>query len=268
MMTRISDVPTDAPIHAKTVLITGASSGIGRATALEFARQGAHVVATARRAERLSELQAEAIPLPGDILPVTADVTQPDDMVRAVQTALDTWGRLDVLVANAGIGHRGSLVDAPWDDLATVLRTNVDGVLHSIRAAVPAMRAGGGHIVLVSSISGSAPAPFAAIYGASKSFVNGLGRALRQELAADHIWVTNVLVGQTHSEFAQNRLGRPGRVAGKLPTMQAETVARRIVWASEKRRRVVVLRLIDRAFLLAAALTPGLLDRLQRMVYK
>jgi short-subunit dehydrogenase len=188
----------------------------------------------------------------------------------AVDEALSRWGRLDVLVANAGIGHRGALVDAEWRDLETVLHTNIEGVLHSIRAAVPAMRQGGrgGHILLISSISGAAPAPFAAVYGASKAFINGLGRALRYELADDRIWVTVLVVGQTHTEFAQARLGTAGRVASSVPTMQAETVAHRIVWASTRRKRVVVLRLIDRAFLLAAALAPGLLDRLQRLVYK
>lgn len=262
-------MPTDPTLANRVILITGASSGIGRATALAFAQTGARVAATARRADRLADLQAEAVSLPGNILPITADVTQADDMTRAAQTTLDTWGRLDVLVANAGLGHRGSLIDADWVDLDTLLRTNIDGVLHSARAAVPAMcQSGGGHILLVSSISGVAPAPFAALYGASKSFVNGLGRALRYELRQDNIWVTNLLVGQTHSEFAATRLGRPGRVASKLPTMQAETVAQRIVWASTRRRRTIALRLIDRAFLLAAHLTPGLLDRLQWLVYK
>ncbi len=251
-------------------MITGASAGIGRATALAFARQGAHVAAIARRAERLEALQAEAADAEGEIMPIAADVTRAGEMQQAVAAVMARWGRLDVLVANAGVGHRGAVVDADWADLETVLRTNIDGVLHSIRAAVPAIRSGGrgGHVILISSISAAAPAPYAAVYGASKSFVNGLARALRYELIDDNIWVTTFLVGQTHSEFAQARLGRPGRVAGKLPTMQAETVARRIVWASRRRKRTVVLRLIDRVFILGAALTPGLMDRLQKAIYK
>jgi short-subunit dehydrogenase len=255
--------------NSQVVLITGASSGIGYATALEFVRRGARVAALARRTDRLYTLQEAARSLPGSILPITADVSSAADMQRAVHDALHLWKRLDVLVANAGVGHRGSLVDAAWDDLDTVLRTNIDGVLHSIRAAVPAMRqSGGGHIILISSVSGTAPAPFAAVYGASKSFVNGLARALRGELGDDHIWVTNFLVGQTRSEFAQARLGQPGRVAGRFPTMKTETVARRIVWASTRRKRTVVLRLWDYAFILGGTLAPGLLDRLQRIVYK
>lgn len=254
----------------RVVLITGASSGIGLATALAFAAQGARVVAVARRAERLAALADRAAGLPGAILPVTADVTRAEDMARAVESARVEWGRLDVLVANAGLGQRGPLVDAPWEDLEAVLRTNIDGVLHSVRAAAPLIRQGGrgGHIILISSISGAAPAPFAAIYGASKSFVNGLGRALHTELRSERIHVTTFLVGQTHTEFAQARRGRPGRVAAWLPTMSAETVARRIVQTTDHPRRVVVLRLIDRVYLLAATLAPGLLDDLQWRVYR
>lgn len=254
----------------QVVMITGASSGIGRAAALEFARQGVNVAAVARRADRLNDLRFDAEDLPGEILPIQADVADAEGMQLAVAETMIYWGRLDLLVANAGLGHRGALVDADWQDLNTVLRTNVDGVLHSIRAAVPAMRQSkeGGHIMLISSVSAAAPAPFAALYGASKSFVSGLGRALRFELMDEHIWVTTFLVGQTHSEFAQSRLGTPGRVASQLPTMETETVARRIVWASTRRRRTVTLRLIDYAFLIGAVIAPGVLDRIQKAVYK
>ncbi|MBN2470454.1 MAG: SDR family NAD(P)-dependent oxidoreductase [Anaerolineae bacterium] len=254
----------------RMILITGASAGIGRATALAFAQEGDHVAALARRADRLHALAAACENLPGEILPIAADVTRPQDMERAVAAITARWGRLDVLVANAGIGHRGPLVEAEWDDLETLLKVNIEGVLHSVRAAVPAMRAGrrGGHIILISSVSGVAPAPYATLYGASKSFVNGLARGLRHELAEDGIRVTTFIVGQTHTEFAQNRLGQPGKVAGKLPTMSAEQVARRIVWASTRRRRAVIMRPLDGLFVLAATLAPGLLDRIQKAVYK
>ncbi|GAB4569944.1 MAG: SDR family oxidoreductase [Anaerolineae bacterium] len=254
----------------RIVLITGASSGIGYATALAFARAGDYVVATARRADRLEQLAAEASALPGEILPVVADVTHPEDMARAVEAAIERWGGLDVLVANAGLGQRGALVDAAWDELEPLLRVNIEGVLHSIRQAVPAMRntPRPGHVMLISSVAGVAPAPYAALYGATKSFVNGLARALRFELDDDGIWVTTFIVGQTHSEFAERRLGRPGRVASKLPTMSAEYVARRIVRAASQRKRAVILRPIDFAFVLAAVLLPGLLDRLQKAVYR
>src|SRR5690606_354665 len=138
----------------RAILITGGSAGIGRAAALLFAAMGDQVAVVARRAEALDELAAEAerAKLPGTILPLVADVTDAAAIQRAVARALAEFNRLDVVVAGAGVGHRGSLADAQWDDLDAVLRTNVDGVLHTVRAAVPAMRAsGGGHIVLLSS---------------------------------------------------------------------------------------------------------------------
>src|SRR5690606_7695475 len=119
-------------------------------------------------------------------LPLVADVTDAAAIQRAVGRALAEFNRLDVLVAGAGVGHRGALADAQWADLETVLRTNLDGVIHSIRAVVPAMRAsGGGQIVLLSSILGPVPAPYAAAYSASKAALEALGRSLRGELRAE-----------------------------------------------------------------------------------
>jgi short-subunit dehydrogenase len=257
------------PTNTRVVLVTGASAGIGYETALAFARHGDKVGATARRADRLKQLVSAATGLPGEIQPYMADVRSADDMQRVVADMVERWGRLDVLVANAGLGQRGSIVDSAWDDLEVVLRTNIDGVLHSVRAAVPAMRrSGGGHIVTISSVVSLAPGPYSAVYAASKAALNTLARTLRVELAPDHIWVTNILVGQTHSEFAQARRGRPGRVAGKLPTMSAEFVARRIVGESGRRHRTVTLRWLDRLINLSGLYLPWLMDRIMERVYR
>ncbi len=259
-------------VASPVVLITGASSGIGYETALVFARQGARVAALARRTDRLAALCEAAASLPGEILPLQADVTRPEEVRAAVDQAIARWGHLDVLVANAGIGHRGPLAEADWADLETVLRTNIDGVLHSVRAAVPALRASPGdgprHIHLISSITGNAPPPYAATYGASKAFVNGLARALRVELAADRIYVTTFLVGQTDTEFAQRRLGHSGKVASKLPSMPASQVAEAIARVTFRPKRTVVLRLIDRVLIMAGAIAPTLFDRFQGRVYR
>lgn len=260
-------IPPNPP---RVILITGASSGIGRAAALLFAAMGDHVAAAARDTGRLEALhaEAEAAQLPGRILPVTADVTDPAAMLRAVALTLAEFNRLDVLVASAGIGHRGPLVEADWDALRTVMRTNVDGVLHSVRAAVPALRAsGGGHIVLVSSVLGVVPAPYAAIYSASKAAVEALGRSLRGELRADGIHVTVIRVGQANTEFAARRLGRSGRVATRWPTMTPEQVAGGIARALERHPRTLTLRWIDRLFIGLGQRFPGLMDRLLSRIY-
>ena len=254
----------------RAILITGGSSGIGRAAALLFAALGDDVAVTGRRIDRLEALRAEAEQreLPGTILPLEADVTDPAAMQRAVALALAEFNRLDVLVANAGIGQRGALIDADWADLETVLRTNIDGVIHTVRAAVPAMRAsGGGHIVLISSILSPVPGAYAAIYSASKAAVDALGRALRGELKADNIGVSVLWVGQTHTEFAERRLGQPGRVASRWPTMTPEQVAGGIARALERKPRTMTLRWIDGLFVWAGRRFPALMDRLLARVY-
>jgi short-subunit dehydrogenase len=260
-------LPNEPP---KTFLITGGSSGIGRAAALLFAALGHHVAVTARRMDRLEDLkkEAEAKELPGRILPLEADVTDPAAVRRAVGLTVAEFNRLDVLVANAGIGHRGALVESAWEDIETVLRTNIDGVIHTIRAAVPAMRAsGGGHIILISSILGPVPGAYTSVYSASKAATDALGRSLRGELKRDHIHVSVLWVGQTHTEFSEKRLGQPGRVATRWPTMTPEQVAGGIARALERKPRTMTLRWIDRLFVWAGQRFPALMDRLLARIY-
>lgn len=259
------DIPPENPL---VVLVTGATSGIGRATALLLVALGHRVAALGRRDERLEELENDCEGLLGDILTIRADVTDGEGMLRSATAALTHFGQLDVLVANAGIGHRGAVVEADWDNVQTVLRTNIDGVLHSVRACVPAMRAsGGGHILTVSSVLGPVPAPYSAIYSMSKSAIGSLTQALRMELQADNIWVTNLVLGQTHSEFAQQRLGHSGKVASKFPTMKPETVAKHIVKALERKKRTVIIRPIDRLIVVGGRFFPHLMDRILARVY-
>jgi short-subunit dehydrogenase len=258
----------------RVAFITGASSGIGYATALEFARQGVHVAATARRAERLKELEQAAHGLPephGEILTLTADVRDATAMQSAVDLAVKRFGRLDILVANAGVGQRGSVVDSEWEHLETLLRTNIDGVLHSIRAAVPAMRqSGGGHIIIISSVVASMITPYTAAYSASKAFVSSIARSLRLELEPDHIWVTEMLVGRTESEFNEKRLGVKGYAARapRIPVMPAEKVAKAIVKATTQRKKTVILRPFDRLILWANLLVPQIVGRRALRQYK
>ena len=140
----------------RVVFITGVSSGIGYETALAFIRNGDHVTGTARSVERLNKLRDAINQLPephGNFLPAAVEVNDPDSVQAAVNATLEQCGRLDIVIANAGIGHRGSIIDSTWDDVNQLVRTNVDGALHTVRAAVPAIRTNpGGHIVFISSI--------------------------------------------------------------------------------------------------------------------
>ncbi len=250
--------------NQSVALITGASSGIGYATAVAFSQNNTRVVALARRMDRLQQL-AEA--LPGESLMLQADVQQPDTLRRAVDTTIERFGRLDIVVANAGIGHRGALVESEWSDIETLLRTNIDGVLHSIRATVPHMNHGG-HIVIISSVVYNMVSPYAATYGASKAFVSSIAQSLRLELLDRNIQVTDVLVGRTESEFSQKRLGKAGRSSGGIPIMPVEKVAAGIVRVTQTRRKRVALRWFDRLLLAGNMLVPNRIGRRAIKQYK
>ncbi|MGQ9888962.1 MAG: SDR family NAD(P)-dependent oxidoreductase [Aggregatilineales bacterium] len=258
--------------EVRAALVTGASSGIGRATALAFAARGVNVCGLARRAARRDALAGAiaALPAPrGAFLPVAGDVTDASALYDAVAQVMARYGRLDILVANAGVGQRGALADVDWRDLETVLRTNIDGVLHSVRAVVPAMRqTGGGHIVIVSSVAFNLVSPYAAAYAASKAFVSSLARSLRLELAADSIHVTDVLAGRTATEFNERRLGDGRRTGRGVPTMPAERVAAAIVRATERPGGTVVVRPFDRLVVWANVIAPGVMGRLARRQYR
>ncbi len=254
----------------QVALITGASSGIGRETALTLLRAGFNVTGVARNQERLAQLEEEARELPGDFLACQGDVTRAESLQRAVEQTVACFGSLDILVANAGVGLRGDLVSSDWPSLETLLRTNIDGVLHSLRAAVPAMRAsGGGHIITISSVAAPLVVPYSASYAASKAFVSSIAHSLRLELEQDNIRVTDILPGRTATEFDSRRLGSGARVAGSsLPVMRAEEVAAAILRVIHRPRRSVTLRLFDRLTLLAGRLAPDVLGRMARRQYR
>lgn len=257
----------------KVIFITGASSGIGYATALAFARRGDHVAGTARRADKLAALAAEINALParhGEFLPLTVDVRDVQAVYEAVAQTVAHFGQLDVMIANAGIGHRGAFAEAAWSDLEALLRTNLDGVVHSIQASIPIMRQqGSGQIVVISSIMANMTAPYAATYAASKAFVSSLANSLRLELADDHITITDMLVGRTETEFDQKRLGKGERTRKGGPgKMSAAVVAEGIVRAVDQKRSRVALRWVDRLILLANWLVPSLVGRIAMRQYQ
>ncbi len=230
--------------NSPVVFITGASSGIGYQTALAFACAGYRVAGTARDKTRLSDLQQE---IDSELLPLSVDVQDASTVQQAVTDIEAHFARLDVVVANAGVGHRGSIVDSEWAHIETLLRTNIDGALHTIRAAVPAIRrtGSGGQVVLISSVTYNMTVPYAAYYAASKAFISSIARSLRLELEDDNIGVIDMIVGRTATSFNENRLGgkRPG---DSLPSMTPDKVAAAVVRAVEHDQKTVFMRLFDR----------------------
>ena len=208
------------------VAITGASAGIGAASAKALHDAGASVVLGARRRERLEEMATE---LGGGVTVVEMDVRRAEDSQRLVQAALDEHGRLDSLVANAGIGAYGGIMDLTDEQLAVMMDTNIAGTVWPIRAAVPTfLEAGGGDIVIVASVAGLRGAGDEAVYAATKFAQVGLAGGLDRELREKGIRVSTIAPGGTATEFAMGA-GRTPDMPGLADMLRAEDVAAAIV---------------------------------------
>ncbi|MDV3126741.1 SDR family oxidoreductase [Mycobacterium sp. 21AC1] len=189
---------------AKTVLITGASSGIGDATARRLAAAGHRVFLGARRTDRLQQLVDGIANSGGTASSRRLDVTDPADMRGFVADAVATYGRVDVLVNNAGVMPLSALAENRVDEWNQMIDVNIRGVLHGISAALPVMQAqGGGHIVNIASIGAHEVEPTAAVYCATKFAVWAISEGLRKESAGD-IRVSVVSPGVTESELAES----------------------------------------------------------------
>ena len=219
----------------RVVVITGASAGIGRATARELVSGGARVVLGARRRERLEALVAE---LPERVVAVEMDVRVPGDSQRLVQAAVERFGRLDALVANAGIGMYGGILDHTDEELTTMLDTNVAGTVWPIRAAVPEMvKAGQGDIVIVASVAGFRGGADEAVYAATKFAQVGLAGSLDRELREKGIRVTTIGPAGTSTEFAIGT-GRTEDMPALKTFLKPEDIAFAIRTVLEQPRRL------------------------------
>jgi NADP-dependent 3-hydroxy acid dehydrogenase YdfG len=192
-------------IADKVVAITGASSGIGEATALELAGRGAAVVLGARRADRLDGLVDRIRATGGRAEAVTMDVTRREDAQRLVDTAVQTFGRLDVLVSNAGVAKTSLLRDLDVEGWDAMIDLNVRGVLYGVAAALPVFRAqGSGHLVTTVSTAGIQISPTMAVYAGSKNAVRTLLEALRQESTDGTLRTTSISPGFVRTELVDH----------------------------------------------------------------
>jgi NAD(P)-dependent dehydrogenase (short-subunit alcohol dehydrogenase family) len=186
----------------KVALVTGGTSGIGKATAIEFARAGAKVVLTGRREKEGAQVVEEIEKLGGEAAFVRADVAKDADVKTMVDVTLDKFGRLDVAFNNAGVEWKGPLDQASEAEYRRVFDTNVWGVLNSMRHEIPAMlKNGGGSIVNTSSVAGHAGFPEVSIYIASKHAVEGLTKSLALEFAKQNIRINAVAPGPIATEM-------------------------------------------------------------------
>ncbi len=227
---------TPTPSHDEPVfLITGASTGIGAATARLAGREGYRLVLAARSGERLRELAAE-LGGPERALPVVCDVTEWADQQRMAAAALEAYGRIDVALANAGFGGpRGFLNDTPehWREMVL---TNVYGAALTVRATVPALTESRGHLLLTSSVAGRRVIP-GSLYSCTKHAVTAMGEAARQDLHGSGVRVTVVEPGMTDTPFFENRPTDP---------LEAEDIARGVLYAVSQPPHVSVNEILIR----------------------
>lgn len=218
-------------LTSTVVVVTGASAGIGAATVRGVAAEGARVVACARRAERLDALVGEIRARGGNALAVPGDVTREDDMQAVVDRTVHTYGRLDVMVCNAGIGYHGPLDETPPDVMRRLVDVNVLGTMYAARAALGVMRPRqAGHIIAVSSIAGRRGVGGSSVYSATKAAQIGFIEALRAEFEGTALRASLVYPVSTTTEFHAAIARDFGHeVRGRGPKQSADVVARAIV---------------------------------------
>jgi NADP-dependent 3-hydroxy acid dehydrogenase YdfG len=241
-------------LEGTVALVTGASSGIGEATATVLAEEGASVALVARRRDRLEAL-AERIG--GKPLVVEADVTVQAEAARAVATTMEERGRLDILVNNAGVMLLGPIVDAPVEEWQRMVNLNVLGLLYCTHAALPHLLSaaeadprGVADVVNISSVAGRVARLNSGVYNATKHGVGAFSESLRQEVTARHVRVTLIEPGATATELAfHNRpeiLEGMAQTFGGIEIMQAEDIAETIRFAVTRPRRVVINEVLVR----------------------
>jgi len=250
----------DAPV----VVITGASSGIGAATAQLFGQRGYRVVLAARRLECLEALAHEIRADEGEALPVATDVTQLRQIQNLVDSAIDQYGQIDVLFNNAGLGRSNALEDSePEKEIDLQLRVNLSGLIQTTRAVLPHMiKRRSGHIINMSSIAGLVGTPTLSVYSATKSSVRGFSEALRREVSRHGILVSAIYSGAVATEFAQHAgiTGKTGIGTARALVLTPEDVARTVLRVVNRPRRAVIIPGPMRPLVWLNMLFPGFVD--------
>jgi short-subunit dehydrogenase len=245
-------------------IVTGASSGIGRAIAVELARGRAKVVVTARREDRLQDLLRQISAEGGQAQKVSGDITDPAVRKRTVDLVESAFGGLDILVNNAGIGAMGLFENAQPDRLRRVMEVNFFALVEMTRLALPLLKLGTDPIIVnVSSILGRRGTPYSSEYSASKFAVHGFSEALRAELAKDRIDVLVVSPGTTQTEFFDQLIERTGEPTWpEHSAVPPEAVARKTVQAIRRGKHEITPYFWGKVLCWLNRLSPSLMDRI------
>lgn len=248
----------------KVIAITGASAGIGRAVAERAAAQGAAVVLSARRAERLDEVVAAITGTGGRALAVPSDVTRVEDMHRLVARAVETFGRLDVMICNAGVGYHDTFAATPPDVMRRLVDINVMGTMYAAHAAIPQFTAQrSGHLIAVSSIVGRRGISGSAAYSGTKAAQIGLIEGIRAEFFGKGLHASLVYPISTRTEFhAAIKRDYGHEVVGSGPKQAPEHVADAIIDCIRHPRPEVYPYRRAKLLAILAVIAPSVADRL------
>lgn len=234
------------PLKNKTVFITGATSGFGEACARLFIKEGAKVIATGRRKDRLEKLQKE---MGENLHSLAFDVRDNDAVVKAIASLPKNFSEVDILINNAG-GALGlsSFEQSSLDDAEAMVEANILGVIYCTRALLPGMvKRDAGHVVNVSSVAGTYPYPGGNVYGGAKAFVTQFSLNLRSDLLGKNVRVTSIEPGMAETEFSLARFhgdkGKADAVYKGVKALSAEDVANAILWCVSQPEHVNVNRL-------------------------
>ncbi len=252
----------------KVILITGASSGIGRELARQLASQGAWLCLAARDEARLNAVKAECETLGGKALVVPTDVSRQDQCETLIRRCVEAYGRIDALINNAGVTMWARFDEV--DDISPfeqIMRTNYFGSLYCTHYALPYLKQSRGLIVGISSLAGRNGIPTRSAYAASKHAMAGFFDTIRIELAGSGVSVVMIYPGFVTSEVRQRAYGPDGKPLGKSPVregevMSVETCSRLILRAMSRRQREEVMTLRGKLGLWLKLIAPGLVDRI------
>lgn len=264
-------------LRDKVVLITGGSRGLGLVLARHVCAQRGNVALIARDREELARAKADLVRRGGKVMTVECDLCDPAQIQSAVRQIIDRFGKIDILINNAGIIEVGPLEHSSREDFERAMRLHFWAPYELISQVVPEMRLwGGGRIVNISSIGGKVAVPHMASYSASKFALTGLSDALRSELARDHIYVTTVAPGmmRTGSHVNAKFKGKHNKefawfsasAGAPLLSMSANRAARKILSACRRGQPALTLTLAARSAILANAISPNLTGYLMQFV--
>jgi NAD(P)-dependent dehydrogenase (short-subunit alcohol dehydrogenase family) len=263
-------------IPEKVVLITGGSRGLGLEIARQVCAQGGRVAILARNPDELARAKAELAASGGDVLPIQCDLLEPAEIQSAVRQTIERFGRIDIVINNAGIIEIGPLQHMDREDFERAMRIHFWAPFELVMQVVPHMRASGGRIVNISSIGGKVAVPHMAPYCASKFALTGFSDAIRAELARDNIYVTTVTPGMMRTGSQGQATFKGDRAAEfkwfdlstKLPfaSISAERAARKILAAARRGQPALIMPWSAYFIIAANALHPNLTGYAMRIV--